>query len=181
VEAGLAGAPGCGLPELAKVQEKHQEASHRKDDMSWIQLESPIINIIAMWLLPWAQQKSLGHRWPVSPPQGLCVTEEVPETTVGLLCVLSLFELPRIAALNPRHTVGARDARRAVFLLWWGGEGRAQLLTDGQHEERKDAHHVPQAHVPEHHSLLGQWGRLGLWRCGAGLWVKREQSEPGPG
>lgn len=109
------------------------------------------------------------------------MTEEVPETTVGLLCVLSLFELPGIAALNPRHTVGARDARRAVFLLWWGGEGRAQLLTDGQHEERKDAHHVPQAHVPEHHSLLGQGGRLGLWRCGAGLWVKREQSEPGPG
>lgn len=24
----LAGAPGCGLSELAKLQEKHQEASH---------------------------------------------------------------------------------------------------------------------------------------------------------
>lgn len=85
VEGVLAGAPGCGLSELAELQEKHQEASRRKDDMSWIQLESPIINIIAMWLLPRVQQKSLGHHWPVSPPQGLCVSEEVPETTVGLL------------------------------------------------------------------------------------------------
>lgn len=33
-EGVLAGAPGCGLSELAELQEKHQEASHRKDDMS---------------------------------------------------------------------------------------------------------------------------------------------------
>lgn len=135
VEAGLAGAPGCGLSELAELQEKQQEASHRKDDMSWIQLESPIINIIAMWLFPWVQQKSSGHRWPVSPPQGLCVSEEVPESMVGLLYVPSLFGLPGIAALNPRSTERAREARRVVLLLWWGGEGRVQLLTDGQHEE----------------------------------------------
>lgn len=112
-------APGCGLSELAKVQEKHQEAGHGKDDMSWIQPESPIINIIAMWPLPWVQQKSSGHRWPVSPPQGLCVSEGVPETTVGLVCVPGLFELPGIAALIPRGTEGARDARRAVLLLGW--------------------------------------------------------------
>lgn len=40
---------------------------------------------------------------------------------------------------------------------------------------------MPQAHVPEHHSLLGQWGWLGLGRGCAGLWVKRERSEPGTG
>lgn len=118
MEAGLAGAPGCRLSELAKLQEKHQEAGQRKYDMSWIQLESPIINVIAMWLPPWVQQKSSGHRWPVSPPQGLRVSEEVPETTVGFLCVPSLFELLGIAALNPRSTEGVRNARRAVFLLW---------------------------------------------------------------
>lgn len=55
------------------------------------------------------------------------------------------------------------------------GEGRVQLLTDGQHEEGKDAHHMPQAHVPEHHGLLGQWGRLGLGRGRAGLWGQEKK------
>lgn len=92
-----------------------------------------------------------------------------------------LLELPRTAVLNSRGTVGVRGARGAVILLWWGGETRTWLLTDGQHEERKDAHHVPQTHVPEHHGLLGQWRRLGLGWGRAGLWVKRESSEPGTG
>lgn len=29
MEVGLAGAPGCGFSELAQLQEKHQEASHK--------------------------------------------------------------------------------------------------------------------------------------------------------
>lgn len=134
-----------------------------------------------MWLLPRVQQKSLGHHWSVSPLQGLCVTEEVPETMVGLLWVPGLLELPGTAVLNSRGTAGVRGARGAVILLWWDGGTRTWLLTDREHEERKDAHHVPQTHVPEHHGLLGQWRRLGLGRGRAGLWVKRESSEPGTG
>lgn len=64
----------------------------------------------------------------------------------------------------------------------WAGEGRERLLTDGQHEEGEDAHHVPQAHVPEHHGLLGQRRRLGLGRGRAGLRVgERGVSQAGRG
>lgn len=138
--------------------------------LSWC-MESPVITIIAM--------NTSGHHPPVSSPQGLCVAQEVPETTVGLLRAPGLLALPGIAALSPWGWCWV--AGGAVSPLRCDGEDREQLLTDGQHEEREDAHHVPQAHVPEHHRLLGQRRRLGLgWGC-AGLEVRREESEPGGG
>lgn len=143
-------------------------------------VELPIITIIAMWLPLRGQQNTLGHHWPVSPPWGLCVDQEVPETLAGLLWAPGLLALPGIAALSLQGRCWgvARGCWGAVLPLRCGRGSREQLLTDGQHEERKDAHHVPQAHVPEHHRLLGQRGRLGLGRGRAGLWVRREGVSP---
>lgn len=121
------------------------------------------------------RQNTSGHHQPVSPPQGLCVDQEVPETTAGLLRAPGLLALPGIAVLSPWGWCWGWCC--APTVVWWGG--REQLLTDRQHEEREDAHHVPQAHVPEHHRLLGQRGWLGLGWCCAGLQVVRKQSEPG--
>lgn len=127
-------------------------------------------------------QNTSGHHQPVSPPQGLCVDQEVPETTEGLLWAPGLLALPGIAALSPWGVVLGGNGvlcSHCGMAAAGGSQGGQPLLTDGQHEKREDAHHVPQTHVPEHHRLLGQRGRLGLgWGC-AGLWVGREQSEPG--
>lgn len=46
-------------------------------------------------------QNTSGHHWSVSSPQGLCVAQEVPETTTGLLLAPGLLALPGIAALSP--------------------------------------------------------------------------------
>lgn len=85
MEVGLAGAPGRGLSYWPNCKKSIRRPDLGKDDMSWIQLESPVIIIIAVWLPPWVQQNSSGDHWPIRPPQGLCLSEEVPETTVGLL------------------------------------------------------------------------------------------------
>lgn len=50
------------------------------------------------------------------------MSEEVPETMVGLLWVPDLLELPGIAALNSRGAEGAKGAGGAMTLPWWGGE-----------------------------------------------------------